>query len=52
MTIKRKKIIFITSFIIIAAFAIVLYVGFFAVGSPDEFDGTLVKTNIILQKLV
>lgn len=40
----RKKIVIITTFIIIAAVAIVLCVSLFTGKQPDEFDGTLVNS--------
>lgn len=48
MIMRRKKIIWIAAMIIIAAIAIVLCVGFLGSHS-DEFDGTLVKENIIME---
>jgi hypothetical protein len=45
MTLKRRKLIFIATFIIIAAVAVVLCVGYFAQSSVNEFDGTLVDSN-------
>jgi hypothetical protein len=44
MTVKRK-IIWITAFIIIAAIIIVICVTYLTGGQPAEFDGTLVKFN-------
>ena len=44
--IKRKKILLITTFIIIATLVIVLCVGLFNKGKNNKFEGTLVETNI------
>jgi hypothetical protein len=44
MTVKRK-FIWITAFIIIAAIIIVICVTYFTGGQAVEFDGTLVKLN-------
>ena len=46
MTVKRKKLFFIATFIIIAAVAIVLCVGLFTQRQKSEFDGTLIEINI------
>ncbi len=42
MTVK-KKFLYVTALIIIAAVAIVLCVGYFNGGQDSEYDGTLVK---------
>ena len=51
MIMRRKKIIWVTALIIIAAIAIVLCVGFLGSHS-DEFDGTLVRENMIISHLM
>lgn len=42
--VKRRRFIFIATFIIIAAVAIALWVGFLRQSPVEEFDGTLVQT--------
>jgi hypothetical protein len=42
----RKKVFWIAAFIVVAAIAIVLCVGYFTEGQATEFDGTLVYQNI------
>ncbi len=44
---SKRKIIVITTCLIIAAVAIVLFVRFFTGDKPDEFDGTLVFGNLM-----
>lgn len=45
MILKRKKLILITTFIIVTALAIVLCVGYFTKNMENEFDGTLVDNS-------
>lgn len=45
MLIKRKKVVFIAMFFVIAAVAIVLCVGYFADSEKTEYDGTLVEVQ-------
>jgi len=52
MTLKKKRLIFITTFIIIAAVAIVLCVGYFSKSPVYEFDGTLVDSNSIIRSIL
>ena len=49
MTIRKKRVIFITAFLIIAAVAITLCVNYFTGNPADEFEGTLVMADFILQ---
>jgi CHASE2 domain-containing sensor protein len=46
MTFKRKKLIIIATFIVIAAVTIVICVGIFTRGQVSEYDGTLVRSYI------
>jgi hypothetical protein len=43
MIIRRKKILFITTFLIVTAIAVVLCVGYFTEDKKTEYDGTLVE---------
>lgn len=52
MTLKRKKVIFITTFIIIAAVVLVLCVGYFTQSPVNEFDGTLVYSNAFFRGIL
>ncbi len=45
MTYKRKKMIIITAFIIIAAITVVICVGYFNRGEANKFDGILVHSG-------
>ena len=45
--IRKRKIILITTFIIITALLLVLCVGLLTGNEPKEFDGTLVESNIL-----
>lgn len=44
MLVKRRRFIFIATFIIIAAVAIALCVGFLRQSPVEQYDGTLVQT--------
>jgi hypothetical protein len=46
MSIKSKKLLFVATFLIVAAVAIVICVTYLAGGTVDDFEGTLVQTNI------
>lgn len=47
MTVKKKKIFLITTFIIITAVVIVLCVGYFTKNPISEYDGTLVESSMM-----
>jgi archaellum component FlaG (FlaF/FlaG flagellin family) len=45
MSVKSKRLLFIATFLIVAAVAIVLCVTYLAGGSVDDFEGTLVQNR-------
>lgn len=46
MVIRKRKLFFITTFIIIAAIAVVLFVGYFTGDKKIDYDGTLVEVQV------
>ncbi len=49
MSIRVKRVIFITAFLIVAAVAVVLCVNYFTGTKIDEYEGTLVQSFITSQ---
>lgn len=49
VSIRRKKVIFIAAFLIIAAVAVVLCVSYFTKAPIDEFEGTLIHSGVTFQ---
>ena len=47
MTVKKKKLFLITTFIVITAVVIVLCVGYLIKSPISEYDGTLVKSSMM-----
>lgn len=45
MLIKKRRLFFITTFIIIAAIAVVLFVGYYTGDKKIDYDGTLVEVE-------
>lgn len=50
MLVRKKKIFIIATFLIVAAIAIVLCVGYFTDDKKTEYDGTLVKFDVTEQE--
>jgi hypothetical protein len=48
----KKKVFWITTFIIITAVAIVICINFLIGGQAEEFNGTLVNANSMFQNLL
>jgi hypothetical protein len=50
MLVRKKKTFIIATFLIVAAIAIVLCVGYFTEDKKNEYDGTLVKFHVTEQE--
>lgn len=46
MVVKKRKLFFITTFLIVAAIAVVLFVGYFKGDKDNSYDGTLVEAQM------